>query len=124
MEKVVKEDKWAEYFANIRKVCPWSLKAFMSEKILFVETNGNCLNTWAKLFPHTKHEAYVYTWPDASVEWLQTMCDGLNEIYDTEEWLWSHPAEGGDSPHIPVLIQQDATHLAELREKIGYVEQD
>jgi hypothetical protein len=121
--EAVKSDKWAEYFASIRKVCPWSGQAYKMSKILFVETNGTCLNTWAKLFTHTKHEAYVYTWPDASVEWLQTMCEGLNKIYDTE-WLWSHPAEGGDSTHIPVLIQQDATQLAELREKIGYVEQD
>lgn len=123
MERAVKEDKWATYFASIRKVCPWSLTAFMKDKILFVETNGSCLDTYAKLFPHTEYEAVVYKWPDASVEWLQTMCEGLNEIYDTE-WLWSHPAEGGDSTHIPVLIQQDATQLALLREKIGYVDED
>ncbi len=119
----IKEDKWARYFDSIKQVCPWSGKAHKMSKILFVETNGNCLNTWAKLFHHTKHEAYVYTWPDASVEWLQTMCDGLNDIYDTT-WLWSHPLEGGDSTHIPVLIQQDATQLAELREKIGYVDEN
>ena len=123
MEKDLKEDKWAEYFASIRKVCPWSQKAFMNDKILFVETNGTCLNTYAKLFPHTEYEAFVYKWPTASVEWLKTMSEGLNEIYDTE-WLWSHPSEGGDSTHIPVLIQQDATQLAELREKIGYVDED
>ena len=92
-------------------------------KILYVETTPVCLDTYAKLFPYTEYEAAVYKWPDASVEWLKTMAEGLNEIYDTE-WLWSHPSEGGDSTHIPVLIQQDATQLAELREKIGYVEQD
>ena len=122
-EAVVKEDKWATYFAKIRKVCPWSLKAFMKDKILFVETTPVCLDTYAKLFPHINFEAAVYKWPDASVEWLKTMCAGLNETYDTE-WLWSHPDEGGDSTHIPVLIQQDATRLAELREKMGYVDED
>ena len=121
--EAVKSDKWAEYFAKIRKVCPWSQKAFMKDKILFVETNGTCLNTYAKLFPHTEYEAFVYKWPTASVEWLKTMSEGLNEIDDTE-WLWSLPSEGGDSTHIPVLIQQDATQLAELREKIGYVDED
>ena len=122
--KSLKEDKWAEYFASIRKVCPWSLKAFMKDRILFVETTPVCLDTYAKLFPYTEYEAAVYKWPTASVEWLVAMCDGLNEQYESSTWLWSHPAEGGDSTHIPVLIQQDATRLAELREKIGYVEQD
>jgi len=122
--KSLKEDKWAEYFASIRKVCPWSLKAFMKDRILFVETTPVCLDTYAKLFPYTDYEAAVYKWPTASVEWLVAMCDGLNEQYESSTWLWSHPAEGGDSTHIPVLIQQDATRLAELREKIGYVEQD
>jgi len=121
--EAVKRNKWAEYFDSIKRVCPWSGQAYKMSKILFVETNGNCLNTWAKLFPHTEHEAYVYTWPDASVEWLQTMSEGLNEKYETE-WLWSHPDLGEKNTHIPVLIQQDATQLAELREKIGYVEQD
>tara|TARA_R100000734_G_C3298233_1_gene89181 strand:- start:95 stop:475 length:381 start_codon:yes stop_codon:yes gene_type:complete len=121
--KVVNEDKWAKYFASIRKVCPWSLKAFMKDKILFVETTPVCLDTYAKLFPYTDYEAAVYKWPTASVEWLETLCAGLNEQYDTE-WLWSHPDEGGNSTHIPVLIQQDAEKLAELREKIGYVDED
>lgn len=121
--KVVNEDKWATYFAKIRKVCPWSLKAFMKDKILFVETTPVCLDTYAKLFPHTDYEAAVYKWPNATVEWLETLCAGLNEQYDTE-WLWSHPDEGGNSTHIPVLIQQDAEQLAQLREKIGYVDED
>ena len=96
----------------------------MKDRILFVETTPVCLDTYAKLFPHTDYEAAVYKWPTASVEWLKTMCDGLNEQYESSTWLWSHPAEGGDSTHIPVLIQQDATQLAELREKIGYVDED
>ena len=121
--KSLKEDKWATYFAKIRKVCPWSLQAFMKDKILFVETTPVCLDTYARLFPYTKYEAAVYKWPNASVKWLETMCAGLNEQYDTE-WLWSHPEEGGNSTHIPVLIQQDATRLAELREKIGYVDEN
>lgn len=121
--EAVKEDKWATYFAKIRKVCPWSLKAFMKDKILFVETTPVCLDTYAKLFPYTDYEAAVYIWPDASVEWVKTLSEGLNEQYESE-FLWSHPDEGGDSTHIPTIIQQDATRLAELREKIGYVEQD
>lgn len=121
--EAVKSDRWAKYYHSIKQVCPWSGRAHKMSKILYVETTPVCLDTYAKLFPHTDYEAAVYKWPTASVEWLKTMCDGLNDTYDTE-WLWSHPAEGGDSTHIPVLIQQDAEQLAELREKIGYVEQD
>ena len=95
----------------------------MKDRILFVETTPVCLDTYAKLFPHTDYEAAVYIWPTASVEWLKTMSEGLNEQYETE-WLWSHPDLGEKNTHTPVLIQQCATKLAQLREKIGYVEQD
>ena len=122
--EAVKSDRWAEYYDSIKQVCPWSGRAHRMSKILYVETTPVCLDTYAKLFPYTEYEAAVYKWPDASVEWLKTMCDGLNEQYESSTWLWSHPAEGGDSTHIPVLIQQDATQLAELREKIGYVDED
>tara|TARA_R110001606_G_scaffold315890_1_gene462686 strand:- start:299 stop:589 length:291 start_codon:yes stop_codon:yes gene_type:complete len=96
----------------------------MSEKILFINASSNTINTWAKLFTHTKHEAYVYTWPDKSAEWLETMSEGLNDIYPDSEWLWSHPEQGGESTPVPCLIQQDAHQLNTIREKIGYVEQD
>lgn len=122
-EAVRKEDKWAEYFDSIKQSCPWSGQYYKMSKILFVETTPVCLDTYAKLFPYTDYEAVVYKWPDASVEWLQTMCNGLNDTYDTE-WLWSHPAEGGESTPCPVLIQQDAEKLAQLREKIGYVDEN
>lgn len=121
--EAVKSDRWAEYYHSIKQVCPWSGRAHKMSKILYVETTPVCLDTYAKLFPYTEYEAVVYTWPDASVEWLKTMCNGLNDTYNTE-WLWSHPAEGGDSTHIPVLIQQCATKLAKIREKIGYVDED
>lgn len=121
--EAVKRNSWYNYFQGIRKECPWSMQAFKKDKILFVETTPVCLDTYAKLFPHTDYEAAVYIWPDASVEWLKTMSEGLNEQYDTE-WLWSHPKLGEKNTHIPVLIQQDAEQLAELREKIGYDKQD
>ena len=123
MDVKVKEDKWATYFAKIRKVCPWSLKAFMKDKILFVETTPVCLDTYAKLFPYTDYEAAVYKWPSASVDWLMNMCDALNDSQTESEWLWSHPLEGGNSTPVPVLIQQDRVTLNDLRDKLGY-EQD
>jgi hypothetical protein len=115
---------WGEYFDSIRASCPWSGNAYKMNKILFVQTNENCLRTWSNLFPHTKHEAYVYTWPDKSAEWLETMSIGLNDIYPDSEWLWSHPAEGGESTPVPCLIQQDAHQLNTIRESIGYVDEN
>jgi hypothetical protein len=52
------------------------------------------------------------------------MSEGLNNLYPKSEWLWSHPAEGGESTPVPCLIQQDALQLNTLREKIGYDKQD
>lgn len=115
---------WNTYFTSIKDSCPWSLSAFMSDKILFVNTTEKCIDTYAKLFPHTKHEAYVYTWPGKSAEWLSTMSEGLNDLYPKSEWLWSHPAEGGESTPVPCLIQQDALQLNTIREKIGYDKQN
>ena len=124
MDSEAAKSNWLPYFQSIKNSCPWSLKAYMSEKILFINASSNTINTWAKLFTHTKHEAYVYTWPDKSAEWLETMSEGLNDIYPDSEWLWSHPEQGGESTPVPCLIQQDAHQLNTIREKIGYVEQD
>ena len=123
LKKVAKEDKqWVEYFARIRKVCPWSYK--LMDKILVVETHKNCLNTWGSLFNSSKYEAFVYTYADATVDWLKNQCDQLNQTHQTSEWLWSHPSEGGDSTHIACLIQQDKAKLTKIRESIGYVDED
>jgi len=119
-EAVKSNCPWADYFDSIKESCPWSGKAYRMDKILFVKGSENTLNTYIKLFPYTKHEAYVYTWPDKSAEWLEVLSTGLNELYDTSEFLWSHPAEGGESTHVGCIIQQDAHQLNTIREKIGY----
>jgi hypothetical protein len=122
LKKVAKEDKqWREYFARIKQVCPWSYK--LMDKILIVETHENCLNTWGSLFNSSKYEAFVYTYADATVDWLKKKCDQLNQTHQTSEWLWSHPqADSGDgnSTHIPCLIQQDKAKLTDLRTKMDY----
>jgi len=121
-KKVAKEDKtWVEYFTKIRKVCPWSYNSM--DKILVWESPHNCFNTIRKLYSSTKFEAFVYTFPEKSAEWLESQCVLLNDSALCEEWLWSHPdADSGDgnSTHIGCLIQQDKQKLSELREKIGY----
>ena len=121
--KVAKEDSsWVKYFTKIRGVCPWSYK--LMDKILVVETKENCLQTFASCFNASKYEACVYKFPDATVEWLTAKCEELNKTQTKSEWLWSHPAEGGDSTHIACLIQQDRAKLTKIRESIGYVDED
>lgn len=121
--KVAKEDStWVNYFAKIRGVCPWSYK--LMDKILVIEPHISCINTWSTVFKASSHEAFVYKFPQASVTWLTNKCDQLNASQDFSEWLWSHPEEGGDSTHIPCLIQQDRAKLTTIRESIGYVEED
>ena len=121
--KVAKEDSsWVKYFASIKQVCPWSYK--LMDKILVIEPHISCINTWSTVFKASSHEAFVYKFPQANVTWLSNQCDQLNASQEFSEWLWSHPSEGGDSVHIPCLIQQDRAKLNTIRESIGYVEED
>jgi len=116
--KVAKEDSdWVKYFARIRNVCPWSYK--LMDKILVIEPNISCLKTWSSLFNNSKYEAFVYKFPEATVSWLNTKCEQLNALQQSQEWLWSHPAEGGDSTPCPVLIQQDRATLENLRQHLN-----
>ena len=123
VKKEVEEVNWASYFAKIRGVCPWSYRAHMQDKILFIDYTDTTLHTWAVLFPASKHEAFVYKCPEKSSDWLNSKCDALNVKYSHSEWLWSHPEHGGDSTPIPVLIQQDRAQLEQLREAVGYEEE-
>ena len=119
--KVAKEDStWAKYFASIRGVCPWSYK--LMDKILILDTHINCINTWSSVFKASNHEAFVYKFPKATVNWLTNKCEELNAAQKHSEWLWSHPSEGGDSTPVGCLIQQDRAQLTELRTKIGYTD--
>lgn len=119
-KKVAEEVNWTSYFAKIRGVCPWSYRAHMAEKILFVDYNEVEFNTWKSLFHSSNHEAYVYKCMGKTSDWLNSKCDQLNQTDQKSEWLWSHPIEGGDSTPVPVLIQQDKQILADLRKKVGY----
>ena len=117
--KVAKEDsEWVKYFAKIRNVCPWSYK--LMDSILVWENDIRCLNTIAVTFPATKFEAFVYVYKDATPQELTDLALEMNFKYDHSEFLWSHPDEGGDSTHVPCLIQQDREKLTTLREALGY----
>lgn len=121
--KVAKEDsEWVKYFARIRNVCPWSYR--LMDSILVWENDETCLSTIACTFPGTKFEAFVFVYKDKTPKQLETLCDTMNKKYGHSEFLWSHPSEGGDSTHVPCLIQQDRDKLETLRENLGYVEQN
>ena len=90
------------------------------DKILVLEPHISCINTWSTIFKASKHEAFVYKFPKASVDWLRNKCDELNASQEYSEWLWSHPSEGGDSTPSPVLIQQNRAKLNTIRDNIGY----
>lgn len=119
--KVAKEDNdWVKYFASIKQVCPWSSKYM--DNILIWENDQTCLSTIACLFPGTKFEAFVFVYKDKSASELEQLADTMNNKYTHSEFLWSHPLEGGDSTHVPCIIQQDRVQLQTIREKVGYVE--
>jgi len=122
-KKAQEEVNWAEYFARIRGVCPWSYKAFMNDNILIINYGEADFITFAKLFGHSKHETYVYKCIGHTSEWLNAKCDEMNVLFNHCEWLWSHPEYGGDSPDIPIIIQQDKKQLEQLREKTGYYDE-
>ena len=92
----------------------------MADTILFVPYSDADFNTWRLFLKHTKFEATVYKCPEKTSKWLNSKCDELNGNQKEYEWLWSHPEHGGDSTHIPVLIQQCRKRLEALREKVGY----
>lgn len=118
--KVASSDsKWRTYFASIKKVCPWSSK--LMDKILVWDSSENCLNTIAYTFRNTSFEAFVFVLKDKSPSELDSLCDAMNLTHKDSEFLWSHPMEGGDSTHVPCVIQQDRATLTKLRENIGYV---
>ncbi len=122
-KKAQEEVNWAEYFAKIRGVCPYSYKAHMSDKILFVDYSDKDFETFAKLYGLTEHEAFVYKCYAKSGKWLNEKCDEMNVLLAQCEWLWSHPDYGNDSTPIPVIIQQDKQTLESIRKKIGYYDE-
>jgi hypothetical protein len=90
------------------------------DSILVWENDEACLSTIACLFPKTKFEAFVFVYKNKTPTQLEQLADKMNNMYTHSEFLWSHPLEGGDSTHVPCVIQQDKDKLELLRESIGY----
>lgn len=92
----------------------------MNDRILTVTYSDVDFKTWGMFLQYTEFESVVFICADKTSEWLDAKCDKLNAESDLYQWLWSHPAEGGYSTPVPVLIQQERAQLEGLRKKTGY----
>ena len=125
MVKAEKEVDWQSYYAKIRRVCPWSYKAYMQDKILVWEHPENTFFTVSGLFDSTDYEAFVYVFRNHTPKQLDQLAEEMNLQRSNSEFLWSHPdADSGDgnSTDVGVLIQQDKKTLQDLRKKLNTYE--
>ena len=115
-----KEVDWAAYFQSIKKMCPWSLKAWMENKILHIKYPQGCELTWCACFRFSKHEALLFEYEDLSVEQLLVIVDKIEAKYPDLVAFYSHPIEEDNNTEVPCVICQDKYTLTDLRKKIGF----
>ena len=99
---------WGAYFKSIRAECPWSYSAWLNGGI-------DIVNYMGQILPLDDYQARVYlvTDPAMSVEALSQSLD-----HGQDEWLFSYPGYGEWATPVPVLIQQNRQHLAQLRSRL------
>ena len=97
--------EWAEYFAEIKPVCPWSYSAWHRGLIDVVEWTGDVL-------PLGDYMARMYL-VDTSTDELERMAHDLD--HGEYEWLFSYPGYGETATPVNVLIQQSRAVLSQLR---------
>ena len=121
-QRIQEEVTWVkDYFISIRKLCPWSLKFWMEEKILHIKSTGKCELTWCACFTASKHEAMLIEYPqDTSVDKLYGITEKIEKRYPELIAFWSHPIEGENNTPSPAVIVQDRKTLTDLRKKVGY----
>jgi hypothetical protein len=110
-KSLLQEDKWLEYFASIRTVCPWSYPAYAAGEILIVQG----VPKDSTLAPY---RARVYLLPDWSPRRIKKLAGKLDNTDLQHEWLWSHPRYGGYSAPVGCVIQQDRQELAKIRQRL------
>lgn len=122
---------WLEYYESIRNVCPWSYRSYVMGGIITVPYTENTFSTFAKCFENSIDEhgqatdCIVYVCTGKSLDWLEHMVDTMNNTYPHQEWLYSSPADDdGNATPVEVLIQQRSSKLEELREKVGYYDEE
>lgn len=97
---------WGEYFASIKKECPWSYAAWQQGQIDVVGWTGTVI-------PLNGMQARVYVVEEGDVTQLAKELD----VGDCE-WLFSYPGYGPFATPKKVLIQQSREKLNKLREKL------
>ena len=106
----VSKEQWSEYFASIVSVCPWSKSYWKQQKI--------DIQTWKgtqHIPPLQDYVARMWIHKKASDRTLDNIQQRLNDCRTHEEWLYSHPCNGGHSTPVPILIQQNLQILTKAR---------
>jgi len=121
-QRIQEEVTWIkDYFISIRKLCPWSLKFWMEEKILHIKSTGKCELTWCACFTASKHEAMLIEYPqDTSIDKLYGITEKIEKRYPELIAFWSHPSEKENNTPKPCVIVQDRRTLTDLRKQIGF----
>ena len=121
-QRFKKEVDWLSYFESIKHICPWSLRAYMTDKILYVKCNKGCEMSFTAAFRGSKlHEAAMFEYDmDTDIDYLYNITEQIEAKYPELIAFWSHPSEGDQNTEVPVVIVQDRALLTDLRKKIGY----
>ena len=116
------EVDWGAYFDSIVKVCPWSKKYYMQDKILHVKvgTPGTELSFVAS-FSATNHKALLLEYNEGTtIDTLLSVVDKIESKYLHLAAFWSHPDEKENNTPTPCVIVQDKQELTDLRKQIGF----
>ena len=108
----VSKEQWSEYFASIVSVYPWSKSYWKQQKI--------DIQTWKgtqHIPPLKDYVARMWIHNKASDRTLDNIQQRLNDCRTHEEWLYSHPCNGGHSTPVPILIQQNLVILTKARKQ-------
>ena len=120
-QRFEEEVDWEQYFLSIKKLCPWSLKFWMEDKILHIKTEGGCELTWCACFDNSKYEAMLFEYPhETTIDTLLCIVDKIEEKHKGLIAFWSHPDEKDQNTPRPCCIVQSRETLTDLRKKIGY----
>lgn len=103
------KSNWGEYFASIKKECPWGYSAWLRGQIDIVNWEGRVLALGG-------YQARMYI-VNADDKIVESMACELDE--GEYEWLFSYPGYGEYATPEKVLIQQSRATLTKLREKNG-----
>jgi len=121
-QRFKEEVDWSAYFDSIAKICPWSKKYYMQDKILHVKAGkpGNDL-TWVASFTATNCEALLMEYNEGtSIDTLLAIVEKIENKYIHLAAFWSHPDEKENNTPTPCVIVQDKQQLTDLRKKIGF----